>query len=345
MATEQTKATTFAALTEKRNIITALHERLGKWLSRFNRYSQMTEDLHREEEELISTASGLIGDAETFIDRAKNETGDGHDESLSISPKSDLVENSVNPNIPPIAESDTITFPNAEEIIDFQSSEPGETATEESAPSLPNKKLLKGLQLFEALKKYLALAGEKQTVPEIISGLREYGFRSEVKHPYESVRGMLRYYEKQGIFERDGATWGLSRKGENNTVIKFVSKKDTQFQLKQGGEKTEHSFDNLATKNKPSSSGTKTNPEYCEEILRNSGQEWLHVDQILVILKNDYGVIRNKEIVAAALRKKARQKRIFKAFVGNRFGLLDAHKTEVVPLGSTTPQSNSILTA
>lgn len=344
MTAEKTKVTNFVALTEKRNIIAALHDGLGKWLSGYNRYSQLAQDLYREEEKLVLTASGLISDAEIFIDRAKTEVAEEYNEPNITLPNNELAEDSMLSTDSVVVGSDSESL-NAEELFASQFDESVKTELEKSDQPSLDKKLLKGLQLFDALKKYLSLTGEKQTVPDIISRMHEYGFRSEVKHPYESVRGMLRYYEKQGVFERDGATWGIASNDENNTVIKFVPKAELLSQDKMTDGKTPQNFGKLTAKSKSLSSETKTNPEYCEEILRKSGQPWLHVDQILVILKNDYGIIRSKEIVAAALRKNARNKRIFKAYPGNRFGLLVALATETAAFAPDTSQDVARSTA
>lgn len=192
---------------------------------------------------------------------------------------------------------------------------------------LSDKELLKGLPMFEALKKYLSISSDKQTVSVIIIGLAEYGFKAEVKHPYESVRGMLRYYEKRGIFERNGATWGLTKKSKTEPAVETESEESEKLQIGTPGKSAtseELSIEQVIVEDKPSATRDKTNTQYCKEILQKSEHSWLHVDQILDCLKNDYGIVRSKKIISAALRKNSNNtRRVFKAIGRNRFALLE----------------------
>lgn len=196
---------------------------------------------------------------------------------------------------------------------------------------LSNKEILKGLPLFEALKKYLSMFSEKQTVKVIIDGLTDYGFEADVKHLYEGVRGMLRYYEKKGIFERDGAAWGLVKETRTEVGAKSQFEEQTVSQIEtpnKSGASIEFPTERIIMENKPPNATVKTNTEYCKEILQKSGQPWLHVDQILVCLQKDYGIVRSKKIISSALRKNANNKRrVFKSFGRNRFGLLEEQPT------------------
>lgn len=63
--------------------------------------------------------------------------------------------------------------------------------------------------------------------------------------------------------------------------------------------------------------------DYCTEIFRVTNQPWLHVDQIVVIFKERYGLVKDKRTIASVLRKHAKCGRHFKAYGGNRFGLLE----------------------
>lgn len=58
------------------------------------------------------------------------------------------------------------------------------------------------------------------------------------------------------------------------------------------------------------------------EIIRESGQKWLHVDQILIVLKKNYHIVRTKANVASVLRQGAKHQRNFMFHGKNRFGLL-----------------------
>lgn len=205
----------------------------------------------------------------------------------------------------------------ASEILSEINTNPSNTSATDSS----SKELLKGLTLLEALKRYLAMFTEKQTVKIITDGLLAYGFDAPIKHLYESVRSTLRYHEPKGVFERDRAAWGLARENENDSPALNIEP-PTEIAVKPYTQ-TKASNEQMTFDNKAINSGAKTNPQYCEEVLRKSGQQWLHVDQIIVCLRKEYGIIRSKEIIAAALRKNASHKRIFKALGDNRFGLLD----------------------
>lgn len=311
---EMSKGTTFNILSEQRKVITALHEQLGKWLIQHDRYSQMAADFYREEVELVSIASNLIQDVEVFIDKSKNITL--KDGGL---PSDSFESSSIN------------TFAHKPDKINLDSVDQDTENTQSIGnlelreDNLLNKNLLKGLTMFEALKKYLAMFSKKQTVKMIVDGLTDYGFEADIKHLYEGVRGMLRYYEKRGFFERDKAYWGLAKEEVKPAIIEIEKPiRAPSVTLTNTGtpDVEKPPPDKLTTQE------TKTNPEYCKEILQRSGQPWLHVDQILVCLKKDYGIIRNKEIIAAALRKNSNNKRrVFKTFGGNRFGLLEDQPT------------------
>lgn len=298
---ELNAGTTFDTLCEKRKIVANLYDRLGKWLAKFNRYNQLAEDYYREQMELISTADILILDVEQRLDQSKT---DNLNNSSALNIRSEIVEeNSDNEdglkNIVTIVEN--LEPPNEE---------------------LNKEVSFKGLSLLDAIKMYLAMFSEKLTVKIITDGLKYYGFDGEIKHLYESIRSTLRYYEKKGVFERDGAIWGLAN-DENTENVVSQTKFDTEPQSPKPAE-TKVISEQKLVETKITNSGVKSNTQYCKEILQKSGVQWLHVDQFLAILKKDYGIIRRKEIIAAALRKNSNNKnKIFKSYGGNRFGLLE----------------------
>lgn len=154
-----------------------------------------------------------------------------------------------------------------------------------------------GLSMSQALLKYFSMCSEKRNTQSIQYDLKQGGFKTDAIDPVSSLNSMLRYYERKGTFERDGVDrWGLNTKHDGGGML---------------GENSSNGHLN-----------SKTSTQYCVEVLQHSGKKWLHVDQILQILEKDYGVRINKDIVASTLRKNARRKRQFKAFGGNRFGLL-----------------------
>ncbi len=293
----------FAALSEQRKIIADLHERLGGWLNKFNRYVQLTEDCQRQEKELMRSADFLVRDVEVVLDRTKNDNLDNVSEAIGNS------ETNINDL------SNESNFSTEIELV--ENSKTSET-------EIKNKDMLKGLPIFDALKKYLTVFPEEQTVKQITDGLIANGFDAKVKHLYESIRSTLRYYEKKGVFERNGADWKLGI-GKRSEDIRMRPEIGPEIQSKTSAE-TEIIQKQKSNGHQPINPTVKSNTEYCREILLKSGQPWLHIDQFLVILKNDYGIIRRKEIVAAALRKNAKSKnKIFKLYGGNRFGLYNVN--------------------
>lgn len=214
---------------------------------------------------------------------------------------------------------------NTPNLPDIVATDQGSDAAENR---LSSSGMLKGLSMFEALKKYLSMFSEKQTVRTIMNGLTDYGFEADSKHFYEGVRGMLRYHEAKNIFERDGTLWGLVREEMTEVPTKSRSDKPIESQIVTSSKSAANikvPTEKGTPENKPPRSVVKTNTLYCKEILQKSGQPWLHVDQILVYLKNDYDIIRSKKIISSALRKNAKNKQpLFKAIGRNRFGLLEA---------------------
>jgi hypothetical protein len=148
---------------------------------------------------------------------------------------------------------------------------------------------------FEALKTVLKTSGKKLSIEHIKKEFFRRGFKPQAEFFDQSLGSMLRYHEKKGVFRRDNQNrWGLG----NGEVSKRGKKK-------------------LSTNNE------LTNSDCSYEIIKSSGQPWLHVDQILVIMEQQYGYKRDKESVSSSLRKSAKRGDRFKFLRGNRFGLLE----------------------
>ncbi len=162
----------------------------------------------------------------------------------------------------------------------------------EGQPEIPDEEFQK-LPQFEALKTVLKVSPKRLSVELIKKELFRRGFKPNAEFFDQSLASMLRYYEKKNVFQRDKQKrWGLA----SGEIVK-----PSQFPL----------------------DGELNNADCVYEILKSSGQPWLHVDQILVIMKQQYGYIRDKESVSSTLRKSAARNRRFRFFGGNRFGLLE----------------------
>lgn len=162
--------------------------------------------------------------------------------------------------------------------------------------------------IFVCLK---ATAPAKQSIKHISDLLINRGFELAPRQLYEKIRSRLRHYEKSGIFVKDGTVWGIAEQYRDREPTDVFGKTETNEINRKESEKQNSQM-----------KGGKTVTEYSQEIIEKSAQPWLHVDQLLIILEKDHGVVRSKANVASVLRKNAKRKRIFKSFGRNRFGLL-----------------------
>lgn len=353
---------TLSALSEKRARIAALHQRLDDWLTHFDRLCQTVENLLNQRNAVTAAETDLLQDTRRLLAELENVNEVIIDEKDFASPVLSL-ENSL-ANAAPSLRSDqlishiALSVGNKDNCANqfIESAAAAIDKTDNSLSSVvvaPNAFL--GMSQFEALNKYFRLCGSKQTLSEIITDLPRGGFYSQAEHVEQSFRSMLRYYTAKGVFEREGESWGLPNQPVLQEAASLVSlsasppivefSNNQALKANVGSLSENESLQNALTPKgkslllvrRPSGRNSHcaypqnelTTPQYCAEILRQSGQPWLHVDQILVIMERDYGVKRRKVIVASALRKNAKAKRFFKAFGDNRYGLLSEVAGEV----------------
>lgn len=316
-----------------RQIIADLHRRLGIWLSRYDRVYEKAQDFVNAQKRIIENDNNLIENTKQILQNLEQ----------SAFFVDSLIENTPSPppdNNAPFLDENVTSQGYA---ASFQENPRYETSSEtpmanqegtedsnELIESQSHKILsishdaLNGLTMFAALVQLLRLVSPEQaTVKAICEVLVKSEADVEKTNLYEKVRSMLRYYAKKGIFERNGALWGLTEEAKNKNISELLGK--SQIFPENISAESRQQQDSLVyqnNENEPSSSETKTITQCCRVVLEKSGQPWLHVDQFLVILKNEYEIIRGKANVASVLRKNASKGRIFKSYGKNRFGLL-----------------------
>lgn len=312
-----------------------------KQQARLNDYIEGLQALHKGIKTFLEKKNGLadinadpLSETEKFLDKVELNFDKAASSSI-VSTSAVISTNGASSGGKFLADVPANQF---EESFGNISNLPDRVAIDQGSDAAENRLsssgMLRGLSMFEALKKYLSMFSEKQTVRTIMNGLTDYGFEADSKHFYEGVRGMLRYHEGKNIFERDGTLWGLVREEITKVPAKSRGGEPIESQNKVSSESAANvkfPTEDATPENKPTRLVVKTNTLYCKEILQKSGQPWLHVDQILVYLKNDYDIIRSKKIISSALRKNANNKQpLFRAMGRNRFGLLEDQPSERV---------------
>lgn len=168
-----------------------------------------------------------------------------------------------------------------------------ETDAEESKPKISNEEFKK-LPQFQAIKAVFVIVGEKISTDRLKQELFRRGWQPESELFDQNLISMLRYYRKKGVFDCNREKlWGISS-GIEATIEKIIP-----------------------------ASKELSDSDCSYEILRNSGLEWMHVTQIVTMMKQQYGYTRDKDAVSSTLRKAARRGKRFKFFEGNRFGVID----------------------
>ena len=161
--------------------------------------------------------------------------------------------------------------------------------------------VFEGLSQREALFKYLSLcAGKKQTPWEIEEGLRVGGFEPKSFCFSESLNSMLRYYERKGLVTRDDMYgWRLAKQKNDYEKLSVERNRNGRF-----------------------TTDSKSAAEYCAELLGECGKPALHVNEFVAMLNEKYKLNKTKDVIAATLRKNAKNKRFFESLGKNQFGLL-----------------------
>lgn len=157
----------------------------------------------------------------------------------------------------------------------------------------------KQLGQAQAIFKYFSLSPRQTSAITIYDSLRRGGFQSKTLDFWQSLNSMLRYYERKKILERDGADlWRVMPPYTGEDIL------------------------NLLKSSNGHNSHGKSIAEYCVEVLEKSGKKSLHVDDFVRILNEEYRLNKTKDVVATALRKNSNNKRFFKFYGKNCFGLL-----------------------
>lgn len=310
-------------ISKKRERITSAREKLGDLLAYYNRLYQKAEDFLQEknavpviEADLIEETKKIFSDLEQdddssidflLTDKFSSSRKHGQAVEEELDENNAVDENSAEAGKDDSDDENQKDGANQEK--DGELNIPASVGAPDESPAIADD--LKHLPLPAAVFVCLDTTfPAKQSVKWISDILIVRGFGMKPRELYEKIRAALRHYEKRNIFARDAATWGVAEQYHGGNVAELFDK------TKQG----EVSRNNLTDAGQK---GDRTITEYCEEILKKSGQQWLHVNQILTILKNEYDIVRDKANVASVLRKNAKNKRIFKFYGKNRFGLLE----------------------
>jgi hypothetical protein len=337
-------------LAHKRERIALLHGKLETWLSHYDRLYQKAEDFLNEKTRILSTENELMEDTKKLFAELENdntslnhlieiEVIDAHKIKSEDLPINDYQKNDENQdNHSKLNKADSVLTESAQTSFNKKSNEILQLTADTSSSLLLD---LEGLALPQAIFKYLdSVFPEPQLIKTICHQLLQNGFRSDSIQFYEQVRSVLRLNQKKGVLEKVGVEWKVTDEFHGKEFLysprKLKTSKVDETEIKNIAEISENQSekqnlsvqsDILPPQNSQSQDGAteanKTLTEYYREVIEQSGQPWLHIDQILVLLKNNYNIVRKKSNVASVLRQGAKNNRTFKSFGRNRFGLIE----------------------